>query len=64
MCLLKIQHGLWPRMMPDLIKATVYESEIFPSSLLQINSSFTNGVQTSLYHYMVPTNTAFQANLK
>ena len=38
--------GMWPTMTPDLIKATVYESEIFPSSLLQLNSSFTTGVQT------------------
>ena len=41
MSLLKIRLDTWPTMMPDLIKATAYESEIFPSSLLQLNSSFT-----------------------
>ena len=51
MSLLKIQHGTRPTMMPDLIKATAYESQIFPSSLLQLNSSFITGVQM---------NTAFQ----
>ena len=51
MSLLKIRHGTWPTMMPDLIKAIAYGSEIFPSSLLQFNSSFITGVQT---------NTAFQ----
>ena len=41
MSLLKIQIDTWPTMMPDLIRATAYESEIFPSSLLQLNFSFT-----------------------
>ena len=44
MSLLKIQHGMWLTMTPDLIKATAYGSKIFPSSLLKLNSSFTTGV--------------------
>ena len=51
MSLLKIRCGTWPTMTPDLLKGTAYGSEIFPSSLLQLNSSFTTGVQI---------NTAFQ----
>ena len=51
MSLLKIRRDTWPMMMPDLIKATTCGLEIFPSSLPQLNSSFTTGVQT---------NTAFQ----
>ena len=41
MSLLKIRLDTWPTMTPDLIKATAYESDIFPYSLLQFNSSFT-----------------------
>ena len=48
---LNIRRRMWLVMMPDLINGTAYETEIFPSSLLQLNSSFTTDVQM---------NTAFQ----
>ena len=54
----EIRRGTWPMMTPDFIKATAYGSEIFPSFLLQLNSSSTTGVHIHIFVYMVPTNTA------
>ena len=45
----EIRRGTWPTMLPDLITATAYGSEMFPSFLLQFNSLSITGVHKSLY---------------
>ena len=45
----EIWRGTWPMMLPDLITATAYESEMFPSSLLQFDPLSTICIHTSLY---------------
>ena len=49
MSLLKIQLDMWPTMMPDLIRATAYESEIFPPPFYSstFHSQLSNSKQSS-----------------